>query len=310
MEAQDETMGPCGPWPPLLRLLYLPLVQHLEWTCVGKHVTKSPLHFLKVWNPSKSDSVRNRRVKDKVRHVAWQQLIVDIHNDINPNQTVTEYRARIDRNVIYWIAENVWLVSMSTCLIYNAPDIQLHHIGLHMWWKPASAPANTRRFSSVLMLGKGMETIQGLLHGQSSCDISSDLINLHSILGQNQSPSAGVAGMGCLVKPRGRKQGCRVPAERWSTPAKHTPSETEASTTRRLRINDVDELINQRWACLQLPFLLRWFGNRPLGRELWNVAPFHKWCVISLKGVSLLFSVHSYCEVSYAWPLWIEKTWN
>lgn len=162
------------------------------------------------------------------------------------------------------------------------------------------------RFSSVLMLGKGMKTVQGLLHGQSSRDISSDLINLHSILGQNQSPSAGVTSMGCLVKPRGRKQCCPVPAERWNSPAKHTPSEMEASTARRLGINDVDELINQRWACLQLPSLLCWFGNRPLGRELWNVAP--KWYVISLKGGHLLFSVHSYSEVPYGCPFWMDKT--
>lgn len=158
------------------------------------------------------------------------------------------------------------------------------------------------RFSSVLELGKGMKAIQGLLHGQSSCDISSDLINLHSNPGQNQSPSAGVAGMGCLVKPQGRKQGCPVPAERWSIPAKHTPSETEASTTRRLWINDVDELINQRSACLQLPSLLCWFGNRPLGRELRNVAPCPKWGVISPKGVRLLFHELSRREVPYGCP--------
>lgn len=112
------------------------------------------------------------------------------------------------------------------------------------------------RFSSVLMLGRGMKAIRRLLHGQSSCDSSSDLINLHSILSQNQSPSAGVVGMGCLVKPRGHKRGCPVPAERWSSLAEHTPSELEASTTLRFWINDVDELINQRWACLQLPALL------------------------------------------------------
>lgn len=68
-------------------------------------------------------------------------------------------------------------------------------------------------FSSVLTLGTGMKAIQGLLHGQSSCDSSSDLINLHSILGQNQSSSTGAAGMGCLVKPRGCEQGC--PGARW-----------------------------------------------------------------------------------------------
>lgn len=163
------------------------------------------------------------------------------------------------------------------------------------------------RFLSVLMLGRGMKAIQGLPHGQFSCDIPSDLINLHSILSQNQSPSTGVASMGCLVKPRGRKHGCPVPAERWSSPAKHKLSEMEASTTLLLWINDVDELINQHWACLQLPSFLCWFGNRPLGRELWNVAPCPKWCVISLKGVCVLFSVHSHCEVPSGCPLWMDE---
>lgn len=131
-----------------------------------------------------------------------------------------------------------WVTS-SDCLCFISYGLHVH--------------STQSEFSPGLMLGEGMKAIQGLLHGQSPCDISSNLINLHSVLGQNQSPSIGEACMGCLVKLRGREQGCPVPAERWSGPTKHTPSEMEAFTTRRLWINDVDELINQRRACLQLP---------------------------------------------------------
>lgn len=67
----------------------------------------------------------------------------------------------------------------------------------------------------------------------------SDLINLHSISSQNQSPSTSVASMGCLVKLQGCRQDCPMPTEWWSRPTKQTHSEMGASNTHSLWINEL-----------------------------------------------------------------------